>query len=158
MSRITDTAIPRRKDSPWQFVLGVIMADLSVLLIAVGGWDVLNSERRMLIYVSGSILLLVGLGLVVSDTIKLAELFPQPVLTCRGMYLGRFSLNGFMLEAYERETSEGRKEFRLVSTPSVRVAQEAAFVRYVVNEGLVDNLWPHLSERIQKEADWAFVS
>jgi hypothetical protein len=154
MSRITDTAIPRRKDSPWQFVLGVIMADLSVLLIAVGGWDALNSECRMLIYVSGLILLLVGLGLVLS----LAELLPQPILTSRGMYLGRFSLNGFMLEAYERETTEGRKEFRLVSTPSVRVAQEAAFVRYIVNEGLVENLWPHLSEKIQKEADWAFVS
>jgi hypothetical protein len=134
------------------------MADLSVLLIGVGGWDALNSERGMLIYVSGSILLLVGVGLVVSDTMKVTESFSQPILTSRGMYFGRFSLNGFLLEAYEREASEGRKEFRLVSTPSLKIAEEAAFVRYIVNEGLVDDLWPHLSKRIQKEADWAFVS
>jgi hypothetical protein len=158
MSRNTETKMPRRRVSPWQFVLGVIMADISVLLIGVGGWNVLKLENRMLIYVGGLILLLGGLCLIVSDTIKLTESSFRPIRASRGMYLGRFCLNGFLLEAYERETSEGRKEFRLTSTPSVRVAQEAAFVRYIVNEGLIDELWPDLSKRIKAEADWAFVS
>lgn len=158
MSRNTETAMPRKRESPWQFVLGVIMADISVLLIGVGGWDALKFENRMLIYVSGLILLLGGLCLIVSDTVKLTESSFRPILTSSGMYLGRFCLNGFLFEAYERETNEGRKEFRLTSTPSVRVAQEAAFVRYIVNEGLVDELWPDLSKRIKAEADWAFVS
>jgi hypothetical protein len=155
MSRITDTAMPRRRESPWQFILGVILADLSVILIGVGGWDAVNFDNRMLIYAIGSALLLSGLGLVVSDTIRLSR--SQPIMTSKGMYLGRFSLNGYLLEAYERETSDGRKEFRLLSTPAVRIAQEAAFVRYIVNEGLVGDWWPELSKRIQEEADWAFV-
>jgi hypothetical protein len=156
MSRITDTAIRKRTGSPWRFVLGVLMADLSILLIGLGGWDAMDSEIRMLMYFSGTILLLGGLGLVVSDTIEVNK--RQPVLASKGSYLGRFNLNGFLLEAYEQETSEGRKEFRLTSTPLVGLPQEAAFVRYIVNEGLIDEFWPRLSKRIQEESDWAFVS
>ena len=134
------------------------MADISVLLIGVGGWDAVKFEFRMLFYVSGLILLLGGLCLIVLDTVKLTESSFRPIFTSRGMYLGKLCLNGFLLEAYERETNENRKEFRLTSTPPVRIAQEAAFVRYIVNEGLVDELWPDLSERIKAEADWAFVA
>ena len=34
--------------------------------------------------------------------------------------------------------------------------QEAACIRYLVNEGLIEELWPKMSQRIKEEADWAF--
>ena len=74
------------------------------------------------------------------------------------MYLGKFQLNGYLFEAYEREGNKGGKEFRLVSTPSVSPAQEAAFIRYIIQEDLINNLWPQMSKQIEEEANWAFLS
>jgi hypothetical protein len=158
MSKTTETASPIRRELPWQFVAGIILADVSVMLIGLAGWDALNFETRTVIYVSGSMLLGGGLYLIVSDTIRFTELWSRPSLSSKGIYLGSFKLNGFLIEAYERETSDGRKEFRLTTFPAVVTAQEAALVRYIVIEGLVENLWPQLSKRIHEETDWAFVS
>ena len=56
---------PNKRESVWNLFSGVVIADLSILLIGLGGWDVLKNETRILIYVSGSILLLCGLFLIV---------------------------------------------------------------------------------------------
>jgi hypothetical protein len=53
-----------KKGSIWHLFSGVVIADLSILLIGLGGWDVLKNDTRILIYVSGSILLLCGLFLI----------------------------------------------------------------------------------------------
>jgi hypothetical protein len=53
-----------KKESIWHLFPGVVIADLSILLIGLGGWDVLKNDTRILIYVSGSILLLCGLFLI----------------------------------------------------------------------------------------------
>jgi hypothetical protein len=34
--------------------------------------------------------------------------------------------------------------------------REAACIRYLVNEGLIEELWPQMSQKIKEEADWAF--
>jgi hypothetical protein len=65
-------------------------------------------------------------------------------------------MNGYFFEAYERDGENGGKQFRLLSSPKLDSEGEAACIRYLVNEGLVDELWPQMSQKIKEEADWAF--
>ena len=74
----------------------------------------------------------------------------------KGKFLGEFRLNGYFFEAYEREEENGVKRFRLLASPVMDSAREAACIRYLVNEGLIEELWPKMSQRIKEEADWAF--
>jgi hypothetical protein len=30
-------------------------------------------------------------------------------------------------------------------------------VRYMVNEGHIENMWPEMSKQIEEDADWAFA-
>ena len=76
----------------------------------------------------------------------------------KSICLGAFHLNGHSFEAYERETDYGGRQFRLRSYPSVNPDQEAAIIRYLVHEGLIDDMWPQSSKKIQEEANWAFFS
>jgi hypothetical protein len=77
-----------KRESVWHLFSGVVIADLSILLIGLGGWDVLKNNTRMLIYVSGSILLLCGLFLIWIDAIRLAAARHEPILKSEGAYLG----------------------------------------------------------------------
>ena len=138
--------------------MGVVTADLGILLIGLGGWNVLNSETRMLNYAGGSILFLSGLVLIWIDARHSKVAWNGPTLTPEGIYLGKFELNGHLFEAYERRTNNDTSEFRLLSSPSVNPAQEAAFIRYLVNEGLIEAMWPDMSRQIEEEANWAFLS
>jgi hypothetical protein len=147
-----------KRDSIWHLFAGVLAADLGMLLIGLGGWDALKIETRILIYVAGSLLFLSGLVLIWIDAIRLAALRHEPAPESAGMYLGKFRLNGYLFEAYEREGNNGGKEFRLVSSPSVSPVQEAAFIRYIIQEGLIENLWPQMSKQIEEDANWAFLS
>ncbi len=36
--------------------------------------------------------------------------------------------------------------------------REAAFIRYLIAEGLSETLWPQISRRIEEEANWAFFA
>jgi hypothetical protein len=80
----------------------------------------------------------------------------EPALISRGRYLGKFRLNGYLFEAYEQEADNGVREFRLISSPSVNPAREAAFIRYMVYEGLIERMWPEMSRQIEEQANWAF--
>lgn len=146
-----------KRDSVWHLFAGVLAADLGMLLIGLGGWDVLKTETRILIYVGGSLLFLSGLFLIWIDATRMAALRHEPALEFTGTYLGKFQLNGYLFEAYEREGHNG-KEFRLVSSPSLSPAREAAFIRYIIQEGLIENLWPQMSKQIEEDANWAFLS
>ena len=74
----------------------------------------------------------------------------------KGKFLGEFRLNGYFFEAYERDGGNGSKQFRLLSSPNMDPDQEAACIRYLVNEGLIEELWPRMSGKIKEEASWAF--
>ena len=65
-------------------------------------------------------------------------------------------MNGYFFEAYERDGENGSKQFRLLSSPKLDSDREAACIRYLVNEGLIDELWPQMSQKIKEEAAWAF--
>ncbi len=145
-----------KRDSGWHLFAGVLVADLGLLLVPLGGWDALKTDSRILIYVGGSVLFLSGLFLICIDQIRLAVVRHDPALKFKGNYLGDFQLNGYLFEAYERDGNNGEKEFRLFSSPSVSPAQEAAFVRYIIHEGLIEDLWPQISKQIEEEANWAF--
>jgi hypothetical protein len=36
--------------------------------------------------------------------------------------------------------------------------REAAVIRYLINEGLSETMWPQISRRIEEEANWAFFA
>ena len=156
MRKINRAKIPKR-ESPWQFVLGILAADLGLALLGLGAWDALNDETRILVYLGGTIFLSSGLALICLDTISLSAAGTQPVLTANGVYIGEFKLNNHLFEAYDRAANDGRREFRLVSHPPVGFAKEAAFVRYMVNEGLIQDMWPRLSKQIEEDSNWAFA-
>jgi hypothetical protein len=73
-----------------------------------------------------------------------------------GAYLGRFDLNGHSFKAYECDSDENGTQLRLTSFPAVTTEQEAAVIRYIVNEGLVEIIWPEMGKEIVEEANWAF--
>jgi len=73
-----------------------------------------------------------------------------------GTELGCVQLNGYYLVAYERETPEGRTQFRLASSRTLTPEREAALIRYLALEGFLVSLWPEMKERLQQEAEWAF--
>jgi hypothetical protein len=72
-------------------------------------------------------------------------------------FLGEFRLNGHFFEAYECGGENCSKQFRLLSSPKMDPEREAACIRYLVNEGLIDELWPQRCQKIKEEADWAFL-
>ena len=146
-----------KKDSVKYLFMGVVTADLGMLLIGLGGWNDLNLETRMLSYVGGGILFLSGLFFIWIDAVRMAVVRHGPVLTSEGTCLGKFELNGYLFEAYERGINNGASEFRLLSSPPVNPEQEAAFIRYLVNEGLIEIMWPNMSGQIEEEAGWAFL-
>ena len=156
MAKINRAKIPKN-ESPWRFVVGVLAADLGVALLGLGAWEALNNETRILVYLGGSICLSSSLSLIWLDTIGLSAAGNQPVLTANEVYLGKFKLNNYVFKAYECAAHDGRREFRLVSHPSISFAKEAAFVRYIVNEGLIEDMWPEISKQIEEDSDWAFV-
>jgi hypothetical protein len=70
----------------------------------------------------------------------------------------KFYLNGNFFQPYEQHTFGGRKQFRLLATPQLSPEREAAIIRYLINEGLTEKMWPRMSQRIEEEANWAFFA
>ena len=61
------------RDSGWPLLLGLLMADIGLLLIAFAGGDALGARTQTLFYSSGAILCFAGLALIWVGTIKLAD-------------------------------------------------------------------------------------
>lgn len=148
----------KKRDSVWRLLAGVALAEMGMLLIAFGGWYALKAEARIIIYVGGGLLFLSGLLAIRIDAMEWPAVSQTSLLQAQGKYLGNFRLNGYSLRAYERQTTGGGKEFHLVSFPSMGHLREAAFVRYLIQEGLIEDLWPKMSRQIKEEARWAFLS
>jgi hypothetical protein len=82
----------------------------------------------------------------------------NPVAIPGKPWLQNFYLNGYYFQPYEQETPGGRRQFRLFSSPPISADHEAAVIRYLINEGLSDKMWPRMSRRIEEEANWAFFA
>ena len=134
---------------------GILIADLGLLLIPLAGWDALGMNLQTLTVEGVSLFFLSGLFLIFVEA-GLSSATDQPAPINKGKYLGSFQLNGYYFEAYERDGDNSDKELRLVSLPSVGPAQEAAFIRYIVHEELIECLLPKIGRQIEEEARWAF--
>jgi hypothetical protein len=138
----------------WEVCAGTCLSVVGIVLIGVGGAALLDDRIRPVMYVAGFIAFLGGAFLIWRDLVASeAYSLPRP----KGKFLGEFRLNGYFFKAYEREGENGSKQFRLLSTPKMDPDQEAACIRYLVNEGLIEELWPRMSGKIKEEADWAFL-
>ena len=130
----------------WPICAGTLLAGLGMALISFGVWYSL----------AGLFLFLGGVFLTWKDLQRASTFQEKLALEPEGVYLGRFDLNGYSFKAYERESGKNSTQLRLISFPAVTPEREAAFIRYIVNEGLVENIWPGMGKKIMEEANWAF--
>ena len=147
----------RIADTTSELCVGFILSIMGIVLIGVAGLTLLDSWVRTIIYMVGSIACLGGFFLLWRGLFEVAVFPGKSVLRSEGNFLGRFCLNGYYFEAYEREGEHGSKQFRLVSSPRVSPEREAACIRYIVNEGLIEDWWPQMNKKIMEEANWAFL-
>jgi hypothetical protein len=136
-----------------ELCVGTFLAVIGIILIGVAGPEMFDGWIRTAMYVTGFVGCLGGFLLIWKDLAAAAVLW---LARPKGNFLGEFRLNGYFLEAYECEGENGSKQFRLVSSPKMEPEREAACIRYLVNEGLIEELWPRMSQKIKEEADWAF--
>jgi hypothetical protein len=90
---------------------------------------------RWLIYLLGFNLFAAGFFLIWKDLLSAPERPEEPTperSEQEGVYLGSFDLNGYSFKAYERETGDGNRQFRLISFPPLTNEREAALIRYIV--------------------------
>ena len=97
-----------------------------------------------------------GLFLIWKDPLATPSSQEESPLELNGVYLGRFNFNGYSIKAYERENKQGAKQFRLTSIPALTAEKEAAIIRYMINEGLIEKFWREISQKIEEEGAWAF--
>ena len=149
----------RERSSTFQLIIGIVLAEAGVALVGCGEWDFLKIGRPMLFYAVGFLIFVVGIFLIWKDPLSamiVEDETERVIASGKRKFLGRIDLNGFYFEAYEEETGHGDKRFRLQSFPPIGPEREAGFIRYLIHEGFIEKRWPHLSQRIQEEAGWAF--
>jgi hypothetical protein len=146
------------KSATVQLVIGIVLAEAGAALVGCGEWNLLQIGSPLLFYAIGFLLFVVGIFLIWKE--PLSAMFVEEALpisaTAKCKILGRIDLNAIYFEAYEEETGQGGKRFRLRSFPPIGPEREAGFIRYLIHEGFIEKRWPRLSEKIQEEAGWAF--
>jgi len=147
----------RREPSGRPICLGIFLAYVGIALIGFGGWYSLKPSLRWLIYLAGFTIFLAGLFLIWKDLLNAPGYPGDPISSRDGHFLGEFELNGHFFRAYEIESAQDGRQFRLFSSPQLTPEREAAFIRYIVNEGLLEDFWQGLSKKIKEEATWAFL-
>jgi hypothetical protein len=140
-----------------QLWLGLVLTIVGIELIATAALQPVEQAVDCAIYIAGFATFGGGLALVWKDFYNSADFRSEAPSKLSGRYLGAFRLNGYHIRAYERERTEDNcKEFRLLSTPKMDAELEAACIRYLVNEALIEEFWPRMSKKIAEEARWAF--
>jgi hypothetical protein len=148
---------PRKSDMTLELCFGSIIAVIGIALIGFAGWKAFDFWTSTTLYVAGFLACLGGFVPLWKDLPDASVVAHESMVGSENNFLGRFRLNGCSFEAYEREGANGSKQFRLVSSPKISPEREGARIRYMVNEGLIENLWPEMSNKIKEEADWAFL-
>jgi hypothetical protein len=136
---------------------GTAVAVMGIVLLGLGQWTLLDSWISTAIFVVGFIACLYGFFLIWKDLLLDVGCPRESPSRVEGKFLGAFHLNGCYFRAYEQPGENGSKRFRLVSWPQYSAEREAACIRYMVHEGLVEEFWPQMSEKIKSEANWAFL-
>jgi hypothetical protein len=140
-------------EEAWGICASILLVCLGIALIGYGRWQNLDISNGWPVYPAGSIFCLAGMHYLGSEDPSREPAYNKdPQLGSKYVCLGRLALNGHSIRAYEIETDQGNKRFRLVSIPAVTHEKEAALIRYIVNEGLMENISQGMSEKIEEEA------
>ena len=145
--------VEESKSKDWRVYVGGVTSVSGSLLVSSFGWgDLITLPTCIVLCSFGLVLCVVGFRLLCRITID-----DKTPIEVDGVKLGCFQLNGCCLLAYEGETRDGRKRFRLAASTQLTSQREAAIIRYLVLEGFVASLWPQMCPRIEEEAAWAFL-
>jgi hypothetical protein len=146
---------------PWQLLPGVFFIYFGLVLVGCGQWNLLPIGTPVFFYAGGVLVCLFGMFLIWKEPIKALIIEDEKAsdqMTSEGKtFFGRIKLNGYCFEAYEEETADGGKRFRLLSFPLTDPERKAGFIRYLIHEGFIEKRWPLLSRKIKEEASWAFL-
>jgi hypothetical protein len=136
-----------------QIIGGFFSLTSGFVLVGILNWE--SSTDLAVNLVTG----LVGVALCFAGIrlLLVATADDGPPVHVDGVELGSVQLNGYYLVAYECETPDGRKQFRLASSRTLTPEREAALIRYLALEGFLVSLWPEMKERLQEETEWAFL-
>ncbi len=113
------------KQTAWRLCVDILLAGLGTALVGFAEWNSLEFSTWWPIYLVGSFLFLGGLFLIWNGPLC-APVKEEPMPEADGVYLGKFNLNGYTFKAYERETVDGSRQFRLSAFPSITCEQEAS--------------------------------
>jgi hypothetical protein len=147
----------RRVHKRWQLCLGYIFIIVGIGLIDFSETQTLKSWGQVGICAASVLAPISGLFLIWNARRESAFSARGVLATSEGNFLGRFRLNCYTFEAYEQNGLYGNKELHLVASPRISSEQEAACIRYLVNEGLIEEFWPQMSRKIIDETNWAFL-
>jgi hypothetical protein len=148
----------RESNEIWALCLGTL---LLIVIVAAVVWSEYKTYRLgswLVLCTGGFVFWFIGFA----STRRGRSIRPQAKSEIGGgsgdLCLKEFYLNGHFFHPVEQERSGGRKQFRLLSATSLSPEREAAFIRYLINEGLSEKMWPQISRRIEEEANWAFFA
>jgi hypothetical protein len=148
----------RKKGKCWRLYVGLTASVTGLVTTSLAEFLKMQLWPSMAFCFGGLVLCIMGGSLLWREAAIESASHAESAHEFPGGYLGEIYLNGYYLAAYECETSGGRKQFRLICSPPIKPAQEAAFIRYMVHEGFIGDLWPQMSGRIEEEAGWAFFA
>ena len=137
--------------------LWIVISIAVVATIACIDYTAYYLGTWIVLFAVGSLLCLIGLTLARSRDLD-RQALKSHALESSSLSLKGFRLNGRYFQPYEQEMPGGGRQFRLYTTTSISEDAEAALIRYLVNEGLSETLWPQISERIEAESHWAFLA
>jgi hypothetical protein len=144
----------RQKCNPAQIIGGFLSLTCGFVLIGILNWESPPSlPVNLALGLAGITLCMIGFRLLL-----LATADDGLTVEVDGTELGCVQLNGYYLVAYEHETPDGRKQFRLASARTLTPEREAALIRYLTLEGFLASLWPEMKERLHQETEWAFLA
>ena len=144
---------PHKKWGLLQIIGGFFALTSGFTIVGIINWE--SSADLAVNLVTG----LVGIVLCIAGIrlLLIATADDMPPIHVDGVELGSVQINGYYLVAYERESPDGRKQFRLASSRPLTPEREAALIRYLALEGFLASFWPEMRERLQEETEWAFL-
>jgi hypothetical protein len=136
--------------------LAMLLATLIVAAVVWSEYKTYHFGTWMALWIGGFLFWLIGLALIGRGAPARTQPKHEFTEDSGELCLREFYLNGHFFQPYEQAISIGQKKFRLLSTPPMDPDREAAVIRYLLNEGLCERMWPQISRRIEEEATWAF--
>jgi hypothetical protein len=146
----------RDRNGMWTLYLGTLLLIAIVSVVVWSEYKTYHLGTWVVLCAGGFVFWFIAFASTRHDASAGPQAKSELAGSSRELCLKQFYLNGYFFQPVEQETSNGRKQFRLSSTPPLGPDREAAVIRYLINEGLSERMWPQISRRIEEEANWAF--